>query len=326
MDISEFGSNLEKDKKEISKQPKAEATTLEHAEKHIESSFSQWAIGNNNKFMPTYPTIKKLPSGFYTLTEDNLGNIIFVLQTLNVDELILFSNTQMESILNEINNFWEKKKQFTKYGFLHKRGYLFYGPAGSGKTCLIDLIINHLIESGGIILNCNCHPRLVSEAISKFRTIEPDRAIICLFEDIDAIIKTYSEEIMLSLLDGDNRFNNVLNIATTNYPEKLDPRIVARPRRFDRVIKIDTPSKGVRREFFEIKLKISGEELDKFVEKTEGFSFGAMAELVISIKCFDKEFEETIEILKKLMVRKSRASSSEYYGFEETGFKTGIRN
>jgi len=31
----------------------------------------------------------------------------------------------------------------------------------------------------------------------------------------------------------------VLNLATTNYPEQLDRRFVARPRRFDRVVRID---------------------------------------------------------------------------------------
>ena len=32
-----------------------------------------------------------------------------------------------------------------------------------------------------------------------------------------------------------------VNLATTNYPEKLDRRIISRPRRFDRILRIDAP-------------------------------------------------------------------------------------
>jgi ATP-dependent 26S proteasome regulatory subunit len=54
----------------------------------------------------------------------------------------------------------------------------------------------------------------------------------------------------LSVLDGENQVDKVLNIATTNYPEKLDRRLVGRPRRFDRLIYIDMPNHVVRREYF----------------------------------------------------------------------------
>ena len=40
----------------------------------------------------------------------------------------------------------------------------------------------------------------------------------------------------------------------TNYPEKLDKRVKSRPRRFDRVVKINNPNKEMRKKFFEIKL------------------------------------------------------------------------
>ena len=63
------------------------------------------------------------------------------------------------------------------------------------------------------------------------RSIEPDTQIVCLFEDIDAYIGTYGEEEILSLLDGETQINKVLNVATTNYPRKLDQRITtASPR------------------------------------------------------------------------------------------------
>jgi SpoVK/Ycf46/Vps4 family AAA+-type ATPase len=138
-------------------------------------------------------------------------------------------------------------------------------------------------------------------------------------EDLDAYIRNYGEESVLSFLDGENSCNNILTIASTNYPEKLDRRIVARPRRFDRVIKIYPPTDDMRRMYFYKKLNIENEELEKYVTATKDFSFASLSELVISVKCFDKDFDETIQTLKDLSSKKS--SSEEYYnakaGFEK---------
>ena len=52
----------------------------------------------------------------------------------------------------------------------------------------------------------------------------------------------YAESEYLSLLDGENQIGNVVYVATTNYPEKLDKRFTDRPSRFDVVQKISMPN------------------------------------------------------------------------------------
>jgi SpoVK/Ycf46/Vps4 family AAA+-type ATPase len=105
--------------------------------------------------------------------------------------------------------------------------------------------------------------------------------------------------------------NNVLNIATTNYPEKLDKRIVSRPRRFDRIEKIGTPTDNMRREFFRLKAGIKEEdELNLWVNSTKDFSFAALSDLIISIKCFGYEFDVAINKLRKIL--DSKPSSEEF--------------
>ena len=118
------------------------------------------------------------------------------------------------------------------------------------------------------------------------------------------------------LLDGENQVDRVINIATTNYPEKLDKRIVARPRRFDRVIKIDMPNEKIRKEYFKNKLGINGEDLDYWTEASNGFSFASLSELVISVKCLGNSFEKSIERLKEL----SRKHSSSEFEQASVGF------
>ena len=59
---------------------------------------------------------------------------------------------------------------------------------------------------------------------------------------------------LLQWLDGSHQINKVINIATTNYPERLDRRIVSRPRRFDRIIKIEAPAARIRETYLAKKL------------------------------------------------------------------------
>lgn len=275
------------------------------------TDYCQWMSLPNGEFRPVGTTTKELPSDFYRLSAPN-GNITFTRQGLSVDQWLEFPKSLTEKILTEISEFWSKGDLFESYGFLHKRGYLFYGPQGSGKSILVQQILNNLLKKeNGIVLDGSAYPKLLVDAISILRSIEPERKIICLFEDIDAIIGHYGEADLLAFLDGESNTNHVLSIATTNYPEKLDDRLVKRPRRFDRVILIGMPDPTIREFYFREKLKITDDELKKFVKATKGFSFASMAELVISIKCFDKSFEEAIEILKDLQNKKKSSGDTE---------------
>ena len=102
----------------------------------------------------------------------------------------------------------------------------------------------------------------------------------------------------------------------------MDPRLVARPRRFDRVLRISHPSKEVRKMYFEKKLKIEKDELKKWVNASEGFSFASCAELVISVKCFEKPFEQSVETLKEMADIKI---SSREYETDEKGVGFGAK-
>jgi SpoVK/Ycf46/Vps4 family AAA+-type ATPase len=79
--------------------------------------------------------------------------------------------------------------------------------------------------------------------------IEKHRPIVVMIEDIDAIVDKKGESAMLALLDGELQIDNVVFVATTNYPERLDKRLVNRPSRFDEIIKIGMPSAAARAQY-----------------------------------------------------------------------------
>jgi ATP-dependent 26S proteasome regulatory subunit len=120
----------------------------------------------------------------------------------------------------------------------------------------------------------------------------------------------------LSLLDGDAQIDRIVNLATTNYPEKLDKRIVNRPRRFDQVVKIGMPNEKVRRAYFLSKLlKASDDAIDEWVKLSEDFSFASMAEMVVGVCCLGQNLEETAERLKKLTITRPSSKEDSEVGF-----------
>ena len=131
-----------------------------------------------------------------------------------------------------------------------------------------------------------------------------------IFEDIDTIIKAYGDEDLLSFLDGEIQVDTILNIATSNYPEDLDKRITARPRRFDKLERIDNPSQIMRKEYFIKKLQLTESELKKWVDISEGFSFAGLTDLIIGVKCLGNDLDEYANRIKKII--KGTISSTEY--------------
>lgn len=318
MGIDEFGKDVEKRKatRRLREEDKAMNAVGSRPEPELAKceenklKRSQWALVHSDTYLACAQTIDNLIPGVYGFDLCPNG-VLFVRNPINADDLIDFPDSVYDKVINEVETFWQLGARFEKYGFLHRRGYLLYGPAGSGKTCLVQRLVQKIIENDGIVFMSGASsPELFSEGLKVFREIEPDRQIICIFEDIDTMVERWSEAQVLSLLDGENQVNKVINIATTNYPERLDKRIVARPRRFDRIVKIAMPNEVIREAYFKNKLKINGEDGKKWVKETEGLSFAALAELVISVKCLGNSFEETINKLREMS--SSKVSSSEF--------------
>ena len=266
-------------------------------------------------YVPVGATVKKLPANAYTITYVS-GEIVFVKQTLNTDELFIFEDNLSERVMDEVDRFWTKTEIFKSYKFVHKRGFLLFGPQGSGKTSIVHQIITNVINRQGVCFLADS-PEYLEDGLRSFRLVEPDRPVVCVFEDIDDIIKIHDEAILLKLLDGESQIDHVVNIATTNYPEELDKRIAARPRRFDTVLRIEMPKEEVRKAFLLRKLNLekSTKEVDLWVKDSEGLSFAALAELIIAVKCLDLPYKTTLEKLKFVELSKKEINSIKELGF-----------
>lgn len=275
----------------------------------------QWAI-NGPGFVPVGSTAKKLPAGVYRLSVVN-NQVTLVSQAITTDDLLRLPDSKSDMVIGEIERFWQMKGQFRKFGFSFKRGFLLWGPPGSGKTSTLAFITKQVVKDDGLVLHASSFaPGDVASMLQSLRKVEPERKLIVLMEDIDTVIARYGEANVLSLLDGEDSIDNVVFLATTNYPEHLDGRVINRPSRFDRVVKIDVPSPEARAAYLQSRaLQLSEKDLDKWVAATDGFSIAHMKELIVGVFCYENKFEDEVKRLKSMARTPKSDSSDNAVGF-----------
>jgi energy-coupling factor transporter ATP-binding protein EcfA2 len=295
-------------------------------DKHMKfdnQKFTQWAIHSGGKFSPTLSTTEKLEPGFYEVGFDSNTGHYLEKKDVNTDELYELPSAELMDIIEDIEKFWDRKEKYAQYNFIHKRGILLYGEPGCGKSAIIQLCTKQLTQKmGGIVINVTNGDQVeyYSKIIGKLRQVEPERPLVVIFEDIDAIASegSWTTSMILNLLDGIKQIQNVVYIATTNHPDKLEDRITNRPSRFDRRYEVELPNESVRKSYIQNKLSeddLNGIDIDVWVKETEGFSLAHMRELVISVITMDNSFEDTIARLKGMKVKPRIKSKSGTIGF-----------
>lgn len=267
-----------------------------------------WGTLEDEEFVPAFKSVDKVPSGIYELKFNrNVSQITLKKQPFKTDELYQLPSYEIQDILKDIQNFWDRKEKYKQYSFVHKRGILMYGEPGCGKSGIIQLIAKQLIENDGIIINIKDQDDVdyFIDFIATFRKVEPERPLIVLLEDLDSIAgeSNYATSKLLNILDGVKQIEDVVYIATTNYPEKLQERITNRPSRFDRRYKVELPNEEIREAY--IRHKLTNEDLknvniEEWIKRTEGMSLSHLKEVVISTIVMGREFEEVMDNLEGL--------------------------
>jgi len=141
---------------------------------------------------------------------------------------------------------------------------------------------------------------------------------VVMLEDLDKLIE--SEKIslahLLNMLDGLKDANGVLIIATSNEPQKLDPALLHRPSRFDRIWKFPLPRYEQR---LALSSKLAGgrfseQALREVARQSEGFSMAYVQEIVVNaiLRCvYDAALPEDDTLLGSLeTLRAQRKSAS----------------
>ncbi len=200
------------------------------------------------------------------------------------DDLVL-PDTMARDIRANVDGFFAGRERYLALGIPHRRGFLFAGPPGCGKTLTLKtLASNTPAKFISVLGTADVNDSTLRIALDRAEECSP---AVVLLEDLDRIVnaKDVSISHFLNLLDGLKVLNGVLVIATCNEPDKLDPALIHRPSRFDRVWRFDLPKYEQRLELLRRKggLYFSKSALEIVARRSEGFSMAYVQEIVVNV-------------------------------------------
>lgn len=273
-------------------------------------SHSTWAHSGET-FWPTAPGCLKIPVGVYRMDiHPNLGPTFTSVRN-DTDSLVALPDSESEKVLEEIAQFKKLRPKFQRHGFLYKRGIFLWGPPGSGKTCTLQQILRMLMQEHDSIAVMVDNPHVGTQCLQKLRQIEPLRQVVAVLEDLDALVAQYGETPYLSLLDGESQVDNIVYVATSNYPEKLDRRFLDRPSRFDTLRYIGMPTPAARRAYLQAKVpELTQIELQDYVKHTDKYSIAHLRELIVLTQCFTYSLPDAIARLNDQRINRPNSEQT----------------
>lgn len=289
---------------------------------------SEWSEVNGNCIIPVSNTFKTLKAGYYTLHYDHNIGLHFRLNQIETNKIYRLPNKATDIIMDDISKFWTLEETYKKYNRVFRRNYLLYSAPGTGKTSLINLMCQELIEKyDGIVFSLHTGQdiELYRDAITRVRKIEPDRKIITIIEDIDNFLGERSsfDTYLLNILDGNLKFGGLVTIATTNYIHKMEGRYKNRPSRFDRVVEFPLPNEESRKIFIEktvLSEDLSKIDIDKWVEKTKGYTIDHINELILLYFVFGHTEEESFETMDSMVQNNDKLDNETSTNKRKLGF------
>ena len=205
------------------------------------------------------------------------------------DRIVLHRDTD-KMVREDFETFLESKDWFAENDLPWRRGYLFFGPPGNGKTSALRVMASHplvspfTVDIGGKDIDNSDITDLFTKATRR-------TPALVILEDIDRMFAKQAQEEerrkvtlqhLLNCLDGVGISEGVIMVATANEISDLDPALLKRPGRFDRMVEFRPPEPDQRADYFRNrKLKLSEEELQAIVKLTHGFSFAQLRESFI---------------------------------------------
>lgn len=197
---------------------------------------------------------------------------------------ILLSHGLLDAIRRNVKSFFESRDRYRDLGIPYRRGFLFVGPPGCGKTVTLKALAYHTrVKVITLLGKANIDDSDIQNTMDLAVRCSP---AIVFFEDLDKLLE--AEDVSLShflnLLDGLNVVKGVLVIATCNEPEKLDPALLFRPSRFDRVWTFSLPAMEQRLGL--LRRRGQGHFSERahleVAEKSQGFSMAYIQEIVVN--------------------------------------------
>ena len=200
-------------------------------------------------------------------------------------EEVLLPGAVRDGLLREADVFCEGEGWYRDQGLPWRRGLLLYGPPGNGKTLAARMLASRFLDRGAAAYTYTLCNDCDNDDLRRVFTRASERApSLLILEDVDGLGETrVTRDGLLTLLDGTvGSVCGVFLVATTNYPEAVDPALVGRTGRFDRAIELPAPTAGQRAAYLARWWPPKDARhalIDVAVDATNGLSFAALNEI-----------------------------------------------
>lgn len=245
----------------------------------------------------------ELPPGIYRLKPHD-GRPMR-LEMMNVREEGYMPLTEHEGLVTDIARFLGAKSLYEQLQFIYRRGYLFYGEPGTGKTAFIRHLARQDYFKGAHLIWIDfVPPANFVTALNETNTMK----VIIMEELLQENGRLgYEMSKLLEFMDGENAIKDCVTIATTNYPQYLHKNLADRPSRFDVLFEM-------KKQPLTIVKKVIEQWLDREVLDNEltfnDYSLAQLKEIVLLHKFYSISLNEAAKKLK--------AQSEKFQnGFEE---------
>ncbi|OIW29389.1 P-loop containing nucleoside triphosphate hydrolase protein [Coniochaeta ligniaria NRRL 30616] len=211
------------------------------------------------------------------------------------DDVIL-DPTMKRNLVQDVLSFFDNSELYRSLKVPWKRGVIFHGVPGNGKTISLQALINSLSQRKDPIPSlyvksfdgCRGEKYSIQSIFEHARTMAP---CLLIFEDLDSLVVDECRSYFLNEVDGLESNDGILMIGSTNHLGRLDPAITKRPSRFDRKYHFRVPNMGERLEYCRYwsrkftdstTVDFPDEICDPIAAMTEDFSFAYLKELFVT--------------------------------------------
>ena len=204
------------------------------------------------------------------------------------DDLYIDENLKLE-LRRELVDFFSQGELYQKMQLPFRRGVLLHGPPGTGKT-LVGRILASTLEDCAFIWVTAKDVKGAESIAALFDLARLCRRAVLFLEDLDFYASHRSQASssglgeLLVQLDGPQRSDGLLVVATTNELSMVELALKDRPSRFDRVFEISSASTSVRQAHL-LKLLspfgVTEPQLQGLIDRTKGFTGAQLQELAL---------------------------------------------
>jgi hypothetical protein len=248
----------------------------------------------------------------------------------------------IEILLQDINYYYDNVSLFTRFGMSGVRKSLMVGPPGTGKTSLATKVSKKFSEDKCVVFSTN----ISDVAAHLFKCAEYKVSTLVILEDAESTLSN-ANSALLNFLDGIDQPKNLMGsyvIMTTNHPDRIEPRILKRPGRVDRIIEFGNLTEGyaikcaeiyfegilfndknrattkigkqLRKDLYPIINNMSGAEIKELAQSTASLAVSENKDVDVNlVKTVKERMKSDIKNIMKYASEQSSMAKRESIGF-----------